>query len=177
MGSWNTCTPTTWHNTAPHTVPNSMAESTTHWPDPLSSPEPNRVEQLLADFWHQLQQLGDRIATEEYLLANELTHQLRTSVLEMMLALNGIQRPSATQNLNLYLSEEQQEAISRTMQLPNLDAGAWLGQAVALVVIYRWYAPQLAETFTIAQPHDLESRVLETLCQQHPDWPKSLTTD
>lgn len=154
-----------------------MAEPTAQWPDPLTSPDPNRIDQLLAEFWVILGSLGDRLAAQEYLLANDITQQLRTTVLEMMLALNGIQRPTSTDSLNLYISKQQQEAISRTMVLPGLETGAWIGQAVALVVIYRWYAPQLAAKFDLSQPVELEAQVWETLCQQLPDWPSALSTD
>ena len=81
------------------------------WPDPLQPPEPARVAWLLPEFWRQLAQLPDLLTWQEHLLADQLTADLRNIVIEMMLALNGIQRPPATRHLNTYLGESQRLAL------------------------------------------------------------------
>jgi len=134
------------------------------------------VANLLRTFWERLGQLPDLITRQENLLADQLTTQLRGIVLEMMLALNGIQWPSGTRHLNHYLSAQQRAAIEKTMVLPHVSAEAWIGRAVALIVIYRWYAPQLVEHFQLAYPAAVEAEVW-ALLQQLPDWPLSVTTE
>ncbi len=147
------------------------------WPDRLQPPSPRRVEQLLHHFWSTLQSIGELLAKDELLLVNEKTHQLHKIVLEMMLALNGIQRPPDTEDMNGYLSADQRAAIEKTMILPSVEAGGWIGQAVSLVTIYRWYAPQLTDKFSLAYPLALEELVQAKLTQLLPDWPQGITTD
>ena len=151
-----------------------MAEH--QWPDLLAKPERAAVATHLSRFWQLLAQLPDLITRQEHLLADQLTTQLRSVVLEMMLALNGIQWPAGTRHLNGYLSAQQRAAIEKTMVLPHVSAEAWIGRAVALIVIYRWYAPQLVDHFQLVYPQALESEVWAAL-QQLPDWPLSVTTD
>ena len=95
----------------------------------------------------------------------------------MMLALNGIQWPTGTRHLNGYLSASQRAALEKTLVAPEVSGESWIGRAVALVVIYRWYAPQLVEKFDLAYPHELENAVWTHLQQNIPDWPLSVTTD
>jgi hypothetical protein len=129
------------------------------WPDSLSTPAPGAVNQLLISFWHQLLYFSDLLSDErrqtasagptangdENLLAVECLAALRAIVVEMMLALNGITRPADTIHLNTYLSENQRAALERTLLAPQISAETWVGQAVSLVVIYRWYAPSVDE--------------------------------
>lgn len=147
------------------------------WPDKLQKPSPQRVDELLHLFWSELAALGELLAKDEYLLANEQTHLLRQIVLEMMLALNGIKRPPSTSNLNGYLSTDQRAAIEKTMALPKTEASGWIGQAVSLVTIYRWYAPQLVDRFELSYPSSLETQVCNNLIQQLPNWPHNIRTD
>jgi hypothetical protein len=147
-----------------------------HWPDPLRPTDPSHVEFFLHEFWRQLQTLPDLLNRREYLLAEQLTHRLRQIVLELMLALNGIQWPVETKHPNRYLGESQRAAIQKTLLLPNISAESLIGQAVALVVIYRWYAPQLVEKFNLAYPQTLEAEVWQQLQQRLPDWPLTVTT-
>ena len=147
------------------------------WPDPLQPPDVERVGEVLADFWRQLAGLSDLLARHEHLLAAELTHTLRTLVLEMMLALNGIRRPQGTVHLNGYLSESQRSALQKTLLVPNVSGESWLGCAVALVVIYRWYAPQLVDRFGCAYPQALERETLSFLQRRLADWPLTIVTE
>ncbi|MCB0064464.1 MAG: hypothetical protein KDE19_20205 [Caldilineaceae bacterium] len=147
------------------------------WPDPLQRPPASHVATLLSTFWQQLDQLPDLLNRREYLLADQVTVKLRGIVLEMMLALNGIQWPKDTQHLNTYLSAQQRAAIEKTLVLPETSGEAWIGRAVGLLVIYRWYAPQLVEAYQVPYPQELEIRVWEKLQRELPDWPVSVTTD
>jgi hypothetical protein len=147
------------------------------WPDELQRSSPQQVEGLLLRFWQELAALPDLIARNEHLLCATCTARLRSTVLEMMLALNGIAYPDGTAHLNAYLGQSQRAAIEKTLLAPNVDGDTWIGQAVALVVIYRWYAPQLATSFALVYDGDLEVRTLELLRAQLGDWPESITTD
>lgn len=156
---------------------NSLRQSTSAWPDALARPAAAAVEQNLSAFWHLLAQLPDLLNRQEYLLADRLTYQLRSVVIEMMLALNGIQWPTDTRHLNSYLSAQQRAAIEKTMVLPAAAAEGWIGRAVALLVIYRWYAPQLVAAFNLGYPQALEAEVWQILQRDLADWPLTVTTD
>jgi hypothetical protein len=147
------------------------------WPDPLTAPEPDAVQHSLETYWVQLAQLADLIARHQLLLAHDVLSELRNIVLEMMLALNGIARPQATTALNVYLSASQRAALEKTMLLPASDPESFIGQAVALTVIYRWYAPQLVAKFDLNYPHLTEQTVWIKLVNQLPDWPQQVSTD
>lgn len=148
----------------------------TQWPDALRRPDPTHVQQLLTQFWMILAELPDLVKREERLLAARCTDKLRATVIEMMLALNGIAYPQDTKHLNLYLGESQRAAIERTLIAPVSQAESWIAQAVALLVIYRWYAPQLVETFALTYPYELEQDVWQRLLRELPDWPTIVTT-
>ena len=147
------------------------------WPDELQAPEPIRVQALLTSFWLELRQLSELIQRTEHLLAEASTAHLRALVLEMMLALNGIQPPQGTRHLNGYLSDSQRAAIQKTLIAPEVSAESWIGRAVALVVIYRWYAPQLVEKFGLDYPQKVEEEVWSLLRRELPDWPATITSD
>jgi hypothetical protein len=146
------------------------------WPDILQPPQPAEVQALLETFWTQLTLLSDLLPRGQFLLAAEQIHALRQTVIQMMLALNGIQRPS-TVNLNSYLGESQRIALEKTLLVPATDADAWIGQAVALVVIYRWYAPQLVTKFGLRYPQDQENATWQKLLTTLPTWPQQVTTE
>lgn len=150
---------------------------TRQWPDPLVAPESREIEQMLVGFWDILRQLPDLLNRDEQLLASETVAALRTTVIDMMLALNGIQRPAGTHHLNSYLSENQRTALERALLAPEVSADTWIGQAVALVVIYRWYAPQLVERHHLTYPLTLEDATWQALRQYLPKWPAEITTD
>jgi hypothetical protein len=147
------------------------------WPDALEAPEPGDVLALLIAFWHTLDRLGDRLGRGELLLADESVGQLRGIVLQMMLALNGIRRPPTTEHLNGYLGASQRQAMERTLLRTDPGREGMVGQAVALVVIYRWYAPQLAARFSFQEPAALEADVLARLQAGLFDWPAAIATD
>jgi hypothetical protein len=147
------------------------------WPDPLQPASAADVATYLQDFWHELAPLADLLNRQEYLLAEQQISRLRQLVLNMMLALNGIKRPAQTRHLNTYLSSSQRAALQKTLIVPNERSESWLGCAVALVVIYRWYAPQLVQRFEVAYPRALETATLAQLQSNLADWPLSITTD
>ena len=155
----------------------SSASLPTDAPQPLLAPEPARIQAALAEFWAQLAELSELLAAHELLLSAERAADLRGLVLEMMLALNGIQRPASAGSLNRYLSPRQRAALEKTLAAPQPGREAWIGQAVALVVIFRWYAPQLVEKFNLDYPADLEQEVWERIARALPDWPLAVTTD
>ena len=150
--------------------------SNPQWPDPLQPAEAARVAGLLNHFWRTLAELPDLVARQENLLAAETTADLRATVLAMMLALNGIARPAGTRHLNTYLGASQRAAIEKTLLAPAVAGESWIGQAVALVVIYRWYTPQLVDKYAVAYPQAAEDAALAAL-QRLPDWPLAITTD
>ncbi len=147
------------------------------WPDPLQHPEPARVAWLLEAFWQNLDELPALLQRQEHLLAAECIASLRALILEMMLALNGIRRPERTRHLNTYLSDSQRAALEKTLLVPRVNPESWIGHAVALVVIYRWYAPQLVDRYQIPYPQAVEQAVWQRLERALPDWPRQVRTD
>jgi hypothetical protein len=146
-------------------------------PDELIRPTQENVAQLLRGFWFELSTLPDLLKRDEHLLAAACTTALRRYVLEMMLALNGITYPTDTTHLNTYLGTSQRAAMEKTLLLPSVTAESWIGQAVSLVVIYRWYAPQLVAAFTLDYDEGLEAGTLALLQAELSDWPSAITTD
>lgn len=146
------------------------------WPDALQPPDPVHLQHLLTRFWECLAELADRLSHGEILLAVEQIAAARDVVIEMMLGLNGIARPPATRRLNSYLGESQRAALEKTTLAPNLEPATWIGQAVALVVIYRWYAPQLVERYHLDYPSAAEEQTWAALTQALPEWPQAITT-
>jgi hypothetical protein len=157
----------------------SSATSTqpNQWPDALQPPDPARVAALLPAYWRTLDGLPDLLTRGESLLAEELTVTLRTLVIEMMLAMNGIARPAATRHLNGYLGASQRAVLERTLVAPDSSADTWLARAVALTVIVGWYAPQIVERFGLEPPAKLEAAVLAHLAAALPDWPLDIRSD
>ncbi len=148
-----------------------------NWPDALHAPDKARIQEALAEFWLLLAELAESLAAREILLCSERAAALRSLVLELMLALNGIRRPVDTRSLNRYLSQSQREALEKTLITPRPHRDAYIGQAVALVVIYRWYAPQLVDKFGLAYPAAAEQEVWQRISRLLPDWPRAVTTD
>ncbi len=147
------------------------------WPDPLHPPDPDATRRLPARFWERLAALPDLIERAEWLLAEALIADLRRTVLEMMLAANGIAYPEGTAHLNRYLGASQREALERTLYAEGSGAAPCIARAVALTVIYRWYAPQIAAQFETVAPAALEASVLADLARRLPDWPMSISTE
>ncbi|MFM7172555.1 MAG: hypothetical protein ACKO4U_05905 [Caldilinea sp.] len=146
------------------------------WPDPLQPAASDHVAALLERFWRTLEQLVDLLQRQEQLLAARMTAELRQIVTELMLALNGIAWPHESAHLNSYLSADQRAALEKTLLAPAISTNSWIGQAVALVVIYRWYAPQLVQKFGLAYPAEAEAQALLQL-QRLAGWPRSIMTD
>lgn len=146
------------------------------WPDALQPTDPAHVNILLTQFWRTLARLPDLVQRQEHLLAADVTAALRRTVLELMLALNGIAFPTGTSHLNTYLSAEQRAAIEKTLLTASVSNESWVGQAVALVVIYHWYAPQLTARYALTYPQAAEDAALAQL-RCLPDWPLVITTD
>jgi hypothetical protein len=146
------------------------------YPDLLTRAKATIVQELLARYWATLAPLADHVARGEHLLCGQTIADARTIVLEMMLALNGIAYPAETRHLNTYLGASQRAAIERTLLLPEVSGESWIGQAVALTVIYRWYAPQLVTAYGLTYPQDAETAALAAL-HTLPDWPLAITTD
>lgn len=146
------------------------------WPDALHLPVPAQLQQCLAHFWECLAELADLLPNGEMLLAAEQVAAARAIIIQMMLGLNGIQRPPATRRLNVYLSAAQRGALEKTLLAPSGEPHDWLSQAVALVVIYRWYAPQLVDRLGLTYPSAVEEAVWTHLTQALPDWPRTIIT-
>ena len=146
------------------------------WPDPISPSKPEHIQTLLHGFWETLAHLPDLLARGEHLLAEHCTADLRLIILEMVLALNGISRPTTTRHLNTYLSASQKAALEKTLLAPVVNGASWVGRSVALVVIYRWYAPQLVSRYELVYPIAQEEQTWRLL-QQIPEWPKTVTTE
>lgn len=147
------------------------------WPDQLTAPDPERVESIFTSYWRELGGLPTLINANENLLAEALTARLRALVLEMMLALNGIAPPEKSQNLNTYLGDSQRAAIEKTLVASAVGPDAWIGRAVALTVIYQWYAPQLVEKYALLYPHDFDAEIRAKLSDALPQWPQSITSE
>lgn len=146
------------------------------WPDPLLAPDRTRIQAALEEFWTLLADMAEPLEAQELLLSAERIAALRSLTLELMLALNGIRRPPAARSLNCYLSARQRAALEKTLAAPEGSQEALLGQAVALVVIYRWYAPQLVEKLGLHYPDSLEREAFEAIARRLPNWPVSITT-
>lgn len=147
------------------------------WPDVLSIPDTDHLQRLLADFWERLHRTADLLARKEMVLAEGEVAGLRTSIVEMMLSANGIAYPEGTRQLNGYLGESQRIALERTLIASGSARESIVARMVALVTIYRWYAPQLIERYGLAYPADLELQIWRSLVELLPEWPQRLDTD
>lgn len=154
-----------------------MTSAQPAWPDSLAPPNPARVATLLPTYWQTLDQLPDLIARNELLLAEALTAQIRSLVVEMMLAMNGIAPPAGTRHLNGYLGASQRTVLERTLVAPNAAPETWVARAVALTVIQSWYAPQIVERFGVEPPTALAAAVQARLAAALPTWPLNISSD
>ncbi len=116
------------------------------WPDSLQPADPRTVAQLLEQFWRTLAQLPDLVERQGASAGADVTALLRQ---HRAAHDAGAQRHrlAGRHGASQHLSQRQpaRAAIEKTLLAPGAGAESWIGQAVALVVIYRWYAPQLAE--------------------------------
>ncbi|RME57174.1 MAG: nucleotidyltransferase domain-containing protein [Caldilineae bacterium] len=145
---------------------------------PLLPAEAEAAEAALIEFWEALLRLPGALNRRDHLAAGSLLAQARNHLVDAIVAVNGGRRPPASPRANRYLGPSQQEALARTLVCPAPTSETWIGQAVALVVIYRWYAPQLQERFP--QLKDLtrmETITLALLTATIDDWPAHITTE
>ena len=149
----------------------------------LTPPNAENVCAQLDRFWILLARLPAAVNREEHLAAHALLAELRSLLIDLVVGLNGVERPQATARINLFLGGAQREAFERSLGANQLVSGSravnasgWIGQAVALIVLYRWYAPQLAEIYAMPYPHQAEETVLGFLRAEIDGWPAKITT-
>jgi hypothetical protein len=142
----------------------------------LAPPDVVGVEASLAHFWELLSYLPAALNRCEWLAAARLLENSRQVLIDLVIALNGAGRPPSPARINPYLGPAQLEAFEKTLPIPQPDSGAWIGQAVALIVLYRWYAPQLVEIHSLAYPDLLERTTLALLSAEVDGWPAMIQT-
>ena len=149
----------------------------------IGSPDPELIDMQLRRFWLLLARLPAVVRRQEQLAAHSLLSELRSLLIDLVVSLNGARRPQARARINQYLGQAQREAFERTLGYSQLtrrsSAGTgfnWIGQAVSLVVLYRWYAPQLAERHSLPYPQHTEETVLTLLSAELENWPSNITT-
>ncbi len=142
----------------------------------LNKGEPAAVQLGLTEFWRWLAGLPAVINRGEHLAAAALLHQARESLTDLVVALNGATRPLSLARVNPYLGPAQREAFEKTLPISAVDSESWIGQAVALIVLYRWYAPQLVDMYSVLYPAALETTVLALLSAEVAGWPARITT-
>ena len=143
---------------------------------PLQKAEAPAVQVALVGFWQQLAHLPAAINRQEHLAALALLQQARLHLTDLVVALNGASRPPSPARINPYLGPAQQEAFEKSLHQTPDFAESWIGQAVALIVLYRWYAPQLVEIYNLTYPTALEETVLALLSAEVSGWPARITT-
>ncbi len=148
----------------------------------LSPPDREVVGAQLCQFWLLLAQLPAVLARREDLAAHALLAETRTLLLDLVVALNGATRPRSTARVNQFLGPEQLYAFEKSLGMGRTNSGAgtlkssWIGQAVALIVLYRWYAPQLCDILRAPYPQQAEETVLALLRAQVDGWPAVIET-
>lgn len=142
----------------------------------LSAPSADQVVADLAYFWTALSRLPAVLNRSEHLAALALIDESRRALVNLVVALNGAQWPDSPARINQYLGPAQREAFDKTLAVKEVSAAAWIGQAVALIVLYRWYAPQLVEMYSVDYPATLEQTVLTLLAAEVPGWPALIRT-
>ena len=149
----------------------------------LDAPNVKAVEENLAQFWLLLGRLPAVVRRQEGLAAQALVADIRMLLVDLVVALNGAERPQTRARINQYLGPAQLEAFENSMALPQTvrrqeanQGPNWVGQAVSLVVLYRWYAPQLVERHGIRYPQAAEDAVLALLRAELENWPAQIST-
>ncbi len=139
---------------------------------PYPSPTPAQVRHAMLHFWATLSALAGAWSRDDHLAAVQLLCQARRHILELVSALNGSGPPPTPARVRPFLGPDQTHALTRTLAQPRgIHRASWIGQAVALVVLYRWYAPQLADRFGLDLPEAVEAGVLQRLARTVPGWP------
>lgn len=149
----------------------------------LGSPDTDLISKQLQQFWLLLARLPAVLRRQEQLAAHTLLSELRSLLIDLVVSLNGARRPEARARINQFLGQAQREAFESTLGYGQVSrhsgAGAgfnWVGQAVSLVVLYRWYAPQLADRHSLPYPERAEELVLTLLSAELENWPSNITT-
>lgn len=150
---------------------------------PIGPADVGSIDRQLKQFWLLLARLPAVVGRHEQLAAHLLLAEISTLLIDLVVSLNGGSRPRARARINQYLGLAQLEAFEKSMELRETgrrrEEGTranWIGQAVALVVLYRWYAPQLAEKYSLNYPRLAEDRVLAYLHCELKNWPARITT-
>lgn len=141
------------------------------------------IDRQLRQFWLLLARLPAVVGRHEQLAAHLLLAEIGALLIDLVVLLNGGSRPKARARINQYLGLAQLEAFEKSLELRKTgrrrEEGTranWIGQAVALVVLYRWYAPQLAEKYSLNYPRLAEDSVLAYLNVELKNWPARITT-
>lgn len=147
-------------------------------------PDVETIDRQLMRFWLLLARLPAVVGRREQLAAPLLLTEMRTLLIDLVVSLNGGSRPQTRARINQYLGQAQLEAFEKSMGLPDSgrlreagNSANWIGQAVAQVVLYRWYAPQLAQKHSLTYPRLAEDSVLAYLAAELENWPASITTE
>lgn len=149
----------------------------------LASPDMKLVDMQLQRFWLLLAQLPAVVCRQEQLAAHALLSELRALLIDLVVSLNGARRPQARARINQYLGPAQREAFEKSLGYRQATRGNgaatgfnWIGQAVSLVVLYRWYAPQLVQRHSLTYPKNAEETVLALLSAELENWPSNIAT-
>jgi hypothetical protein len=146
-----------------------------NWPA-LRPPDRDALISSLAYFWMPLSRLPAVLNRREHLAAAQLLVDARRTLIDLVVALNGAGRPPSSTRMNQYLGPAQLEAFEKTLPAKTVDPATWIGQAVALIVLYRWYAPQLVEIYSVPYPTALERTALALLSAEIDGWPALIQT-
>lgn len=146
-------------------------------PAQLRAPNAAYLDDLFATYWLTLEAIAALLSDGELVVAEERVSVLRGTILGMMLAANGIQRPTFQSQINQYLGESQRVALEKTLVAHGSARESIVGRVVALTVIYQWYAPQLVARYGVVEPVDDVQRVLHLLSKCVPEWPLTIATE
>ena len=146
-------------------------------------PDAGTVEMQLGRFWLLLARLPAAVRRGEQLAAHLLLTEIHALLIDLVVSLNGGSRLQTKSRINQYLGPAQREAFEKSLGLgqsgrqKGAGGGAkWIGQAVALVVLYRWYAPKLTEKYSLLYPQMAEDTVLALLSAELENWPDRIST-
>jgi hypothetical protein len=167
-----------------YAVPHAPWETAEIWSGDTPNWSPGQAQRVHTDlraFWLLLARLPAAVNRGEHLAALHLLTQARMTLIDLVAALNGVNRPDTPLRINPFLGPAQREAFERSATLTaGLSAESWIGQAVALLVLYRWYAPQLVEMYALTEQQThlarLERSVLAHLSAQISGWPARIQT-
>ena len=147
------------------------------------TPDSRLIESQLGRFWLLLARLPAVVRRREQLAAYSLLTEMQALLLDLVVTLNGGSRPPTNSRINQFLGPAQRDAFERSMglqpssrQMRAAGGATWVGQAVALVVLYRWYAPQLAQKHALCYPQMAEDTVLALLSAELENWPARIST-